>query len=150
MGARRFGHRREKNSPAPTRENSRVPRPGGPGKPTATQRYGRSFTGDSPANDAAASHAFLRVDMSGYFGSADIPFAASSRAAVRRTCWASPVASPKSGAQTAAPRSPAKQKPRPATVKREPAPVPEYVAAVGVDSTADPATVLPDPIIPKF
>jgi sulfide:quinone oxidoreductase len=28
--------------------------------------------------------------------------------------------------------------------------VPAYVPQKGVDSTADPATVLPDPIIPKF
>ncbi|MHA6525070.1 type III sulfide quinone reductase, selenoprotein subtype [Tessaracoccus sp. G1721] len=51
--------------------------------------------------------------------------------------------------QASAPRA-AKPKPRPAPAQREAAPVPEYVAAAGVDSTADAASVLPDPIIPKF
>ncbi len=46
---------------------------------------------------------------------------------------------PRASAPKAAPRTSA-----------APQPVPEYVPAPGVDSTADPSTVLPDPILPKF
>ena len=40
--------------------------------------------------------------------------------------------------------------PRPTPPSRTSAPAPDYVPAKGVDSTADAASVLPDPIIPKF
>ena len=53
-------------------------------------------------------------------------------------------------------RAPARRKasprpgPRPAQPSRTSAPAPDYVPTRGVDSTADAASVLPDPIIPKF
>lgn len=38
----------------------------------------------------------------------------------------------------------------PAASRQSAGPVPDYVPIVAVDSTADPSTILPDPIIPKF
>jgi len=67
-------------------------------------------------------------------------------------------ASRPSASRPAAARGPAGGRPagKPAAKGKAPAkpassePVPAYVPQKGVDSTADPATVLPDPIIPKF
>ena len=39
---------------------------------------------------------------------------------------------------------------RPTSPARDAVPVAEYVPTTGVDSSADPSSVLPDPIIPKF
>ena len=50
---------------------------------------------------------------------------------------AAPIAKPKAAAT-------------PSATKPNPVPGGGYVDRPGVDSTADPATVLPDPIIPKF
>lgn len=55
-----------------------------------------------------------------------------------KSAAAAPRASAKPAGRRAAPAEAAEQ------------PVPAYVPFKGIDSTADPATVLPDPIIPKF
>lgn len=61
-----------------------------------------------------------------------------------------PRKAPKPSARPAKGARPAVKPPRAAAPARDSAPVPEYVPAKGVDSTTDPASVLPDPIVPKF
>ena len=57
----------------------------------------------------------------------------------------------KAGSRAPAPRKASpRPAPRPTPPSRTSAPAPDYVPAKGVDSTADAASVLPDPIIPKF
>ncbi len=73
------------------------------------------------------------------------------RSSHRRTAAApAPATKPAAKRPRPAPK-PAPSKRAPAAAKAAPeAPPPAYVPQKGVDSTADPAAILPDPVIPKF
>ena len=75
------------------------------------------------------------------------------RSSHRRTAAApAPAAKPAAAKRPRPASKPAPSKRAPATAgKSAPeAPLPAYVPQKGVDSTADPAAILPDPVIPKF